>query len=128
MRLQSRHYVLIGIIVLLGIWNFMRLRRPRPLAPSSTAHGPSTPGWQAFDRAAALRDAPETQFTPALDALRTQTEGSTGPEAADLRDCQMWLLYYRHSVPMAAGKANDWAMLSTSHVQSCLSNHRDVGR
>lgn len=127
MRLQPRHYVLIGLIVLLGIWNFVRLHRPHPLAPS-TVQGPSTPGWQAFDHAASLRDAPDAQFTPALNALRAQTEGATGTQAADLRDCQMWLLYYRHSVPMAAGKSSDWAMLSTSHVQSCLANHRDVGR
>ncbi len=128
MRLQPRHYVLIGIIVLLGIWNFVRLRKPRPIAPSTAAHGPNSPGWQAFDQAASLRDAPDAQFTPALNALRAHTEDALGPTAADLRDCQMWLLYYRHSVPMAAGKANDWAMLSASHVQSCMTNHQDVGR
>lgn len=127
MRLQPRHYILIGLILLLGLWNFLRFRRanhPATALPPAS----NSPGWQSFDRAASLRDAPEAQFTPALNALRAQTESSTGPEAADLRDCQMWLLYYRHSVPMAAGKPNDWAMLSTSHVQSCLTNHRDVGR
>ena len=127
MRLQPRHYVLIGLIVLLGIWNFVRFRRSHlPAAPP--AAGSSSPGWQAFDQAASLRDAPEAQFTPALNALRARTESATGPEAADLRDCQMWLLYYRHSVPMASGKPTDWAMLSSSHVQSCLTSHRDVGR
>lgn len=126
MRLQPRHYVLLGLVVLLGIWNLLRLRRARhPDAPPPAV---STPGWTAFDHAAALRDAPEAQFIPALSALRSQAEGATGPEGTDLRACQMWLLYYRHSVPMASGKANDWAMLATSHVQSCMANHRDVGR
>lgn len=125
MRLQPRHYVLLGLILLLGVWNLVRLRRPHQPAPSP---GGNTPGWQAFDRAAALRDGPETQFAPALDDLRQQTEGATGTEAADLRGCQMWLLYYRHSVPMAGGKPGNWAMLATGHVQSCLANHRDIGR
>ena len=127
MRLQPRHYLLIGIIVLLGIWNFVRLNRARHPAGAPGA-ALNTPGWQAFDHAASLRDAPEPQFTPALDALRAQTESSTGPEAADLRGCQMWLLYYRHNVPMASGKPSDWSMLATSHVQSCTSTHHDLGR
>ena len=127
MRLQPRHYVLIGLIVLLGLWNFVRLRRTRT-APANVAHETGTPGWQAFDHAANLRDAPEPQFMPALNALRARTESSTGTEAADLRNCQMWLLYYRHTVPMASGRPNDWATLASGHVQSCLTNHRDVGR
>lgn len=126
MRLHPRHYLLIGLIVLLGIWNLARLRRAHQPAPAQSAA--NTPGWQAFDHAASLRDAPDAQFTPALDALRAQTENTTGTEAADLRGCQMWLMYYRHSVPMAGGKPGDWAMLATSHVQSCLSNHKDIGR
>ena len=125
MRLHPRHYVLIGIVLLLGIWNVVRLTHARHPAVAPAAN---TPGWGAFDRAAGLRDAPDAQFTPALDALRAQTESATGPEAADLRGCQMWLLYYRHSVPMAGGKPGDWAMLATGHVQSCVANHRDIGR
>lgn len=126
MRLQPRHYLLIGIIVLLGLWNFVRLRRSREVSNVQTT--PSTPGWQAFDHAASLKDAPDPQFTPAFTALRAQIEKTTGPEAADLRGCQMWLLYYRHSVPMASGKASDWSMLATSHVQTCQTTHHDVGR
>lgn len=127
MRFQPRHYVLLAVIVALGIWNLVRLHRARhPEVPAATAG--NTPGWQAFDRAASLKDAPDAEFTPALDALRAQTESSTGPEAADLRGCQMWLLYYRHSAPRAGGKAADWAMLATGHVQSCQTNHRDIGR
>lgn len=126
MRLQPRHYLLIGVVILLGIWNFIRLHHAREEA--TPAPSASTPGWQAFDHAAALKDAPEAQFTPALSALRKQTESSTGTEAADLRGCQMWLLYYRHGVATAAGRPDNWAMLATSHVQSCLSTHHDIGR
>ena len=127
MRLQPRHYLLLAILIAVGVWNFVRSRRAHQAANSATVVSGS-PAWQSFDRAAALRDAPETQFTPALDDLKRQTESATGPEAADLRDCQMWLLYYRHSVPMAAGKSGDWATLSTGHVKTCLTSHRDVGR
>ena len=125
MRMQPRHYVLLGLVVLLGVWNLLRLHKARH---ADVVPATNTPGWAAYDRAAGLRDAPEEQFTPALDALRAQTENATGPEASDLRGCQMWLLYYRHSVPMAGGKPGDWAMLATGHVQSCVTNHRDIGR
>lgn len=128
MRFQPRHYVLIGLIVLLGIWNFLRLHRAHQAETSPVSQGVQTPGWQAFDHAASLRDAPDAQFNPALEILRTQSESATGPEASDLRNCQMWLLYYRHNVVAASGKPGDWAMLATGHVQSCMTNHRDIGR
>ncbi len=127
MRLQPRHYLLLALLIALGIWNLIRSRRARETAVPHPATSGS-PAWQAYDRAAALRDAPDAQFTPALAALRTQTEASTGTDATDLRGCGMWLLYYRHSVPMAAGKSSDWAMLATGHVQSCTAQHRDMGR
>ena len=127
MRLKPRHYLLIAVLIGLGFWNLVRSRRTaRPSAPATAVSG--SPAWRAFDRAAALRDAPEAQFAPALNELKPQTETATGPDAADLRDCQMWLLYYRHSVPTAAGKAGDWSKLSTGHVQSCMATHRDIGR
>lgn len=128
MRLQPRHYLLIAILVALGIYNLIRLGHRRSVASDATTHVSGTPAWQAYDRAAALRDAPDAQFTPALDALRPQANTATGPDAGDLRNCLMWLQYYRHSVPMAGGKPGDWAMLSTGHVQSCMAEHRDLGR
>ena len=126
MRLQPRHYLLLAILLALGLYNLIRLERKH--AAASTPHLAGTPAWQAYDRAAALRDAPEPQFTAALATLRPQTEAATGPDAGDLRNCLMWLEYYRHSVPSASGKAGDWAMLATSHVQSCMAEHRDLGR
>ena len=126
MRLQSRHYLLLAVLIGLGVWNIVRYRRAHQ--PVAEAPRSGSPAWQAFDRAAGLRDAPEAQFTPALNALNSQTDAAAAPEAGDLRGCQMWLLYYRHSVPMASGKPSDWAMLATSHVQTCMTTHRDIGR
>ena len=129
MRLHPRHYVLLALLILVAAWNLVRRSRAHhEAATAAVSSGSSTPGWQAFDHAAGLRDAPDGQFTPALDALRAQSESATGPEASDLRGCQMWLLYYRHSAPTASGKSGDWGSLATSHVQSCVANHRDIGR
>ena len=125
MRFHPRHYILLGLVVLLGLWNLVRLRPAHHPLPATLTN---SPGWQAFDHAAQLKDAPDAQFTPALDSLRSQSEDATGPEAADLRNCQMWLLYYRHSVPLASGKPGDMGILASGHVQSCLTNHRDIGR
>ena len=126
MRLQPRHYLLLAVLIALGIWNIVRFHRSHQAVVEAPRSG--SPAWQAFDHAARLRDAPEAQFAPALDGLRAQTEHAIGPEASDLRGCQMWLLYYRHSVPMASGKPSDWSMLATSHVQTCTATHRDIGR
>ena len=130
MRLQPRHYLLIAILLALGVYNLIRVHRARhsTALATTTASKPGTPAWGSFDHAAALRDAPEAQFTPALTTLRTQAEAAQGADAGDLRNCLMWLQYYRHSVPMAGGNANSWGMLTTSHVQNCLNEHRDVGQ
>ncbi len=127
MRLQTRHYLLLAILVALVVWNFVRSRRAHEAAETAI-HVSGSPAWQAFDRAAALRDAPEPQFAPALDTLHAQAEAANGPDATDLRACQLWLAYYRHSVPVASGKPGDWAMLATSHVQTCMATHHDIGR
>ncbi|MGI4830086.1 MAG: hypothetical protein ACRYFU_18080 [Janthinobacterium lividum] len=128
MRLHPRHYLLIAVLVALGMYNFIRLRHRQSAGSDTAIHVSGSPAWQAYDRAAALRDAANAQFTPALENLRPQASAATGPDAGDLRNCLMWLEYYRHSVPMASGKPGDWAMLSTSHVQSCMTEHRDLGR
>lgn len=128
MRFKPRHYILVAVIVALGIWNLVRTRRAHSPNVVTIHEGPQTPAWQAFDHAASLRDAPDPQFSPALDDLRQQASADTGPDGTDLRNCLMWLQYYRHSVPTAAGNPQNWGMLATSHVQSCLTQHRDVGR
>ena len=128
MRFQPRHYILLAVIIALAIWNIVRHEHARHAAFVTVHEVPQGTGWQAFDHAASLRDAPDPQFTPALDALRTQANAATGPDAADLRNCLMWLQYYRHSVPMAAGNSGNWGMLATSHVQTCMAEHRDIGR
>ena len=130
MRLQPRHYLLIALLLALGVYNLIRLNRARHNAGgvAVSANRPGTPAWSSFDHAAALRDAPEAQFTPALTALRTQAGAAQAADAGDLRNCLMWLQYYRHSVPMAGGNVNSWGMLATGHVQSCMNEHRDVGQ
>ncbi len=132
MRLHPRHYLLIAILLALGVYNLLRVRRARRdtvlLTGQPTAARPGSPAWGSFDRAAGLRDAPESQFTPALAAFRMEANAAGGADAPDLRNCLMWLEYYRHSVPMAGGNANSWSMLATSHVQSCMTDHRDLGR
>ena len=128
MRFHPRHYLLIAVLVALAVWNYMRSHRPHPTATTTIYTGPTTPAWQAFDHAASLRNAPEPQFTPALDTLRTQATAATGPDAADLRNCLMWLQYYRHTTPSASGNAANWGTLATGHVQSCMAEHRDLGR
>ena len=132
MRLHPRHYVLFAIVLALAVWNFLRIRRTQG-GRSGTDAGtgavvkPVSPAWQAFDAAANLRDAPEAQFTPALNGLRAQTEAAAPDEAADLRGCQMWLMYYRHSASSVGGKPGSWASMATGHVQSCLGTQHDVG-
>ena len=135
MRLRPRHYLLIALVLALGVYNLVRSVRARHEAPTAAggpggalAGRPSSPAWASFDHAAGMRDAPEPQFTPALEALRTQANAAGGNDGADLRNCLMWLEYYRHSVPMAGGNANSWGMLATSHVQTCMTEHRDTGR
>ena len=131
MGFKPRHYVLIAILIGLAIWNYSRTNRIRRAAKESpaTAHlGPTSPNWRAFDNAARLRDAPAPQFTPALVDLRTQANADNEADAPDLRNCLMWLEYYRHSGPIASGTSNNFGMLATSHVQSCMAEHRDVGR
>lgn len=127
MRFKPRHYILIAVVIALGVWNLVRREHARHAGFVTIHEGPQTPAWQAFDQAASLRDAPDAQFTPALDHLRTQANDATGPDAPDLRNCLMWLQYYRHSAPMASGSPRNWDMLAANHVQSCTAEHRDVG-
>jgi hypothetical protein len=130
MRLRPRHYVLIVIILGLGVYNLIRMHRApqRVIAPTnnSVSIGPisQSPAWQAFDKAAALRDAGEDQFQPALSALKQQSNAASSQEKQDLNGCQTWLLFYRQN--SHAGPQDTWRQRSTQHLNNCVSRHRDL--
>lgn len=130
MRFRPRHYVLIAIILALGIYNFVRMHRAsqRVIAPTnvSVSSGPmsQSPAWQAFDKAASLRDASDDQFQPALEQLKQQLDSASAQEKPDLDGCQTWLLFYRQNAHAAA--QDTWRQRSTQHLNTCVSQHRDV--
>src|ERR1700761_2475690 len=103
MRFRPRHYVLIVIILALGIYNLIRMHRApqRVIAPTnnSVSVGPvsQSPAWQAFDKAASLRDAGDDQFQPALQQFRQQVDSASAQEKSDLNGCQTWLIFYRQN-------------------------------
>lgn len=132
MRFRPRHYILIAIILALGVYNFVRVRHAREhaTAPSSAtpvALGPipQSPAWQAFDRAATLRDAPDATFIPALNDFQKQLQTPAPDESADLNGCRTWLLFYRQSAMHAAAQ-DSWRQRSTQHLNSCVAQHRDL--
>src|ERR1700749_2800591 len=112
MRFRPRHYILIAIIVALGVYNFIRMHRApqRVIAPTndsvSVGPVPQSPAWQAFDKAAALRDAADDQFQPALSALKQQIVSASTQERPDLNGCQTWLIFYRQNAH--AGSQDAW--------------------
>jgi hypothetical protein len=130
MRLRPRHYILIAVILALGVYNLIRMHRApqRVIAPtnSSVSVGPvsQSPAWQAFDKAATLRDAGDDQFQPALQLLRQQMGSASAKEKQDLEGCQTWLIFYRQNAH--AGSQDTWRQRSTQHLNSCVSRHRDV--
>jgi hypothetical protein len=126
--LKRRQYVLIALIIAIGSFNFWRMRSARRqlAAPPAVARGTS-PVWPLFDDAVAVRDAPDAQFQPALQALNKAVDSaSTSPEIADLQGCQTWLLFYRqeHLHPSTPTKLAQ----QQHHLDSCLTNHRDIAQ
>jgi|SRR5215469_12728098 len=130
MRFRPRHYVLIAIILVLGVYNLVRMHRAsqRVIAPTAVpvSVGPvsQSPAWQAFDKAASLRDASDEQFQPALDQLKQQMASASAQERPDLNGCQTWLLFYRQNAHASA--QDTWRQRSTQHLDNCVSQHRDV--
>jgi hypothetical protein len=133
MRLLPRHYILIAIIILFGIYNFTRLghRRPptvtpAPPPPAILTPRPETPAWAAFDHAATLRDAPDPQFQPTLKPLDAQIEAVSDPaQRADLKGCRTWLVFYRQGV-LHPSPDTSWHTRSGEHLDSCVQHHQDI--
>jgi hypothetical protein len=142
MLFRPRHYVLILIVLALGVYNYTRIHRlrERPAAPATppqvVARGTS-PVWSLYDNAAAVRDAPDAQFQPALKTLNQSIDSTnavsipptTPPdEIADLHGCQTWLLFYRQEHLHPAVNKPGWTAQLQSHVSSCVANHRDIAQ
>jgi hypothetical protein len=130
MRFRPRHYVLIAIIVALGVFNIVRARHPRQpqsVTVSTTPQGPvpQSPAWAAFDKAAGLRDAPDSTFQPALQDLKHQAQTAPAGQKADLDGCQTWLLFYRQGA-MHAASQDAWRQRSMKHLNDCVAQHRDI--
>jgi hypothetical protein len=138
MRLHKRQYVLIVLILAVGTFNLVRVyqvRHQTAAAPKPVARGTS-PAWAAFDTAASLRDAPDDQFQPALKALQQSIDSTnavsvppqTPPgELADLHGCQTWLLFYRQE-HLHPGNKPGWPAQMKQHIESCVTNHKDIAK
>lgn len=129
MRFRLRHYILIAIILALGVYNLVRMHRAphRVIAPTTVPVSgpvPQSPAWQAFDKAASLRDASDEQFAPALSALKQQIATASAQDKPDLDGCQTWLLFYRQNEHAAA--KDTWRQRSTQHLDNCARYHRDI--
>ena len=129
MRFRPRHYVLIAIVIALGVYNLYRSHRARSsvpvvVAPTPAGPAPQSAAWQAFDKAAAVRDAPDSTFLPALHEFQQQIGSAPADQKADLDGCQNWLLFYRQNSHASAQDA--WRQRSTQHLNSCVAQHRDM--
>jgi hypothetical protein len=134
MRLQPRHYVLFAAICGIFIFNMVRNRQHQNALRSSwkpsshviTGTPAQTPAWQAFDHAAGLRDAPETDFGPALDAVQQKVDAAPhDPANEDVKGCLIWLEFYRQGMAQthADPKMKDRAL---HHLEGCTKYHLDT--
>ena len=145
MQLKPRHYVLFAIIVAIFIYNMVRHRRDtRPSA--STTPAPivitqprlDTPAWAAFDHAAALRDAPDADFLPALKDLNqllpldpNPTDGHIADNhladnhIADIKGCLTWLNFYRQGMVQTHADPK-MKLRSAHHLDTCTKYHLDT--
>jgi hypothetical protein len=136
MQLRPRHFVLFAIIIGLFVYNIIRHRRdernaiPNTPAPVIiTAPRLSTPAWAAYDHAAGLRDAPASDFDPALKDLQTLLPLDPNQKDGHLdaiKGCLTWLEFYRqgmaqtHPDPQMKARA-------THHIDDCVKYHLDTG-
>ncbi len=141
MRLAPRHYLLLFVLLGLAVYNGMRLYRGhhREVGPTVVVNVDrvSSPPWSAFDKAAALRDAPDAQFSPALTALSASLDDSTAVAASPattpadtvaLKGCRTWLLFYRQAVLHPATRGTFSREGTASHVDSCVTAHADLSQ
>jgi hypothetical protein len=124
MQLRPRHFVLLAIVIGLFVFNIIQYRRRHNAElRSEQPNAVTVAAWSAFDHAAALRDAPDGQFLPAFNALRSATEGDAttpyGDAFAQVRACKTWLLFYRQP---------QWQANARKHVDDCAANHRDLAK
>jgi hypothetical protein len=124
MQLRPRHYILLAVVIALFVYNIIKHRHDEHARLAAIQANPlAAPAWAAYDKAAALRDAPDDQFNPAFTALRTATEGP-GTEAPDMAQalidvvhCKIWLNIYR---------TPDWRSKAQKHIDGCTKFHRDT--
>jgi hypothetical protein len=125
MQLRPRHLILLVVIIGLFVFNVVkhRLDQHARLAAMQPQNSLTAPAWATYDKAAALRDAPDDQFKPAFDALRAVTEGPDAQQSdksqafTDLVNCKTWLYFYRNP---------SWKPNATKHVNGCVQYHRDT--
>jgi hypothetical protein len=123
MRLRPRHYILLAVVIGLFIFNVIKHRRDTKAAQAPTQNALTAPAWAAYDKAAALKDAPDDQFKPAFEALRAVTEGPDAqqPDKAqaftDVVNCKTWLYFYR---------TPSWRPNAIKHINGCVQFHRDT--
>ena len=129
MRFRPRHYVLIAIVIALGVYNLYRSHRARRAVtvvatPAYNGPAPQSSAWQAFDRTAGVRDAPDSTFLPALHDFQQRIGAAPADQKADLDGCQNWLLFYRQN--MHASVQDAWRQRSAQHLNTCVAQHRDM--
>ena len=129
MRLRPRHYLLFLVIVGIFVWNIVRNRHRAPAVesiPTPVVHSgppPQSPGWSAFDAAAALRDAPDPKYLPALKTLQSTLPND--PDKADIDGCVIWLQFYRQGMAHA-GSDPEAKQRSIRHLNGCSKLHLDA--
>jgi hypothetical protein len=128
MNLRPRHYVLIAVIFGLFLFNLWRRSKTpaqanEPAIAVHTAPPAQTPAWAAFDYAAGLRDAPDAQYQPALQALQQQLK--TAPADQDMRGCMTWLAFYRQGA-LHPSSDPQWKQRSQRHLDGCVKFHIDT--
>ncbi|HEY4357110.1 MAG TPA: hypothetical protein VGN16_15280 [Acidobacteriaceae bacterium] len=129
MRFRPRHYLLIAVILALGIYRMVQIHRARtlvtPVAVEPSGPKPASPAWTAFDKAAALRDAPDTQFKPALQDLLQTLAASKDETVSEVEGCETWLEFYRGGTMTSSGGPSA-KQRSTQHLDACTRLHHDT--